>query len=112
MSDTVLKIALAALMHDVGKFAQGSLDVTKEYLANNEGQYQPQWDGRHTHVHATYTAAFVEMMADRLPEVCNSSGWGEGDSFINLAAGHHNPETPMQWLIRPFLRFKPSPSGE
>ena len=99
MSDTVLKIALAALMHDVGKFAQGSLDVTKEYLANNEGQYQPQWDGRHTHVHATYTAAFVEMMADRLPEVCNSSGWGEGDSFINLAAGHHNPETPMQWLI-------------
>ena len=41
MDDTVLKIALAASMHDIGKFAQGRLDVAKAYLANNEGQYQP-----------------------------------------------------------------------
>lgn len=99
MNDTVLKIALAGLMHDIGKFAQGSLDVTKEYLVRNEGQYQPLWDGRHTHIHATYAAAFIELMADRLPRACNSPGWGDGDSFINLAAGHHNPETPMQWII-------------
>ena len=99
MNNTVLKIALAGLLHDIGKFAQGSLDVTKEYLVNNEVQYQPQWDGHRTHIHATYTAAFIELMAGRLPRECNSPGWGDGDSFINLAAGHHNPETPMQWII-------------
>lgn len=99
MKNTTLKIALAALCHDIGKFAQGSLDVTKVYLACNEGQYQPLWDGRHTHIHATYTAAFIEQMSAALPKACNSGGWGEGDSFINLAAGHHNPETPMQWVI-------------
>ncbi|MEA1932892.1 MAG: type III-A CRISPR-associated protein Cas10/Csm1 [Thermodesulfobacteriota bacterium] len=99
MEQTTLKIALAGLMHDIGKFAQGCLDVSHDYLASNAGQYQPFRDGRHTHVHAVYTAAFIEQMADDLPAVFNSAGWGEEDSFINLAAGHHNPETPMQWLI-------------
>lgn len=99
MKNTILKIALAGLCHDIGKFAQGSLEVPREYLDRNEGQYQPSWDGRHTHVHATYTAAFIEQMADRLPMVCNSANWGNGDAFINLAAGHHNPETPLQWII-------------
>ena len=99
MKQTILKIALAGLIHDIGKFAQGCLDVSKDYLTRNAGQYQPFRDGRHTHIHATYTAAFIEQMADRLPKVFNSSGWGEGDSFVNLAAGHHNPETPLQWII-------------
>ncbi len=99
MKNTVLKIALAGLCHDIGKFAQGSLDVTKGYLASNEGLYQPQWNGRHTHIHATYTAAFIEQMSAVLPKACNSGDWGEGDSFINLTAGHHNPKTPMQWII-------------
>ncbi len=99
MEQTTLKIALAGLIHDIGKFAQGCLDVSRDYLASNAGQYQPFRDGRHTHVHAVYTAAFIEQMADDLPAVFNSAGWGEEDSFINLAAGHHKPETPMQWLI-------------
>ena len=99
MRETTLKIALAGLMHDIGKFAQGCLPVTKEYLQSNAGQYQPFRDGHHTHVHAVYTAAFIEQMAKNLPTVCNSGAWGEGDSFINLAAGHHRPETPMQWVI-------------
>jgi len=99
LRDTTLKIALAGLMHDIGKFAQGSLDVTKEYLNNNAGLYQPFYDGQYTHVHAVYTAAFIEQMAQYLPQECNDRNWGEGDSFINLAAGHHNPKTPMQWII-------------
>ncbi len=99
MRDTTLKIALAGLMHDIGKFAQGCLSVTREYLDNNAGLYQPFRDNHHTHVHAVYTAAFIEQMADLLPAVCNRPGWGEGDSFVNLAAGHHKPETPMQWIV-------------
>jgi len=99
MKDTVLKISLAGLLHDIGKFAQGCLTVSQEYLNNNAGLYQPFREGRHTHVHAVYTAAFIEQMADHLPKQLNSGGWGEGDAFINLAAGHHKPETQMQWIV-------------
>ncbi len=101
METTVLKIAMAGLLHDIGKFAQGCLDVTHEYLNNNAGEYQPfnAKYGRHTHIHAVYTAAFIEQFADFLPPEWNMGGWGDGDSFVNLAAGHHNPRTPMQWII-------------
>ncbi|MCD6532636.1 MAG: type III-A CRISPR-associated protein Cas10/Csm1 [Deltaproteobacteria bacterium] len=100
MEPTVLKIAMAGLLHDIGKFAQGCLEVTPEYL-NNNANYQPfnKKNGRHTHIHAVYTAAFIEQFADQLPPQFNMGGWGDGDSFLNLAAGHHNPQTPMQWII-------------
>ena len=97
MDQTVLKIAFAGLLHDIGKFAQGCMDIPKQYANNNAGQYQPFYKNRHTHIHALYTAAFIEQFADKLPRQLNEPGWGEGDSFINLAAGHHKPETPMQW---------------
>ena len=99
MEQTTLKIALAALMHDLGKFAQGCLEVTPQYRNDHADQYQPFYNGRHSHIHAIYTAAFIEQMQSLLPPELNSPGWGEGDSFINLAAGHHKPETPLQWLV-------------
>ncbi len=99
MGQTVLKIALAGLLHDIGKFAQGSIDIPKQYANDNAGQYQPFYNNRHTHIHALYTAAFIEQFADKLPKQLNKAGWGDGDSFINLAAGHHKPETAMQWLV-------------
>ena len=104
MVDTVLKVQLAALFHDVGKFAQGSLSLSQEYIERNADLYQPfnKSQGRHTHQHALYTAAFIEKFAKLLPEELNSPDWGEGereDSFINLAAKHHKPETPLQWIV-------------
>ncbi len=99
MDNTVYKVALAGLMHDIGKFAQGSLPVTKEYLNNNAGLYQPYRNNHYTHIHAVYTAAFIESQSNVLPIRLNEGPWGDGDSFINLAAGHHNPETAMQWII-------------
>jgi len=99
MDDTILKIAIAAFFHDIGKFADKDvLDITKQYI-NDNSTYLPFRDGRHTHHHAVYTSAFVEYMKDDLPLEFNTSGWGDGDSFINLAAGHHNPETPLQQII-------------
>ncbi len=100
MEATVLKISMAGLLHDIGKFAQGCLDVTPEYL-NSNAAYQPfnKEKGYHSHIHAVYTAAFIEQYADQLPPQFNMGGWGEGDSFLNLAAGHHNPQTPMQWIV-------------
>jgi len=41
MKETVLKVQLAALFHDVGKFAQGSLSLSPEYIERNADLYQP-----------------------------------------------------------------------
>ncbi|MBI9093105.1 MAG: type III-A CRISPR-associated protein Cas10/Csm1 [Desulfobacterium sp.] len=102
MDNTVLKIAIAAFMHDMGKFAgRDCLEISKTYINNNADLYQPFFDGRHTHVHALYTANFIEneQTSEFLPLEFNKAGWGEGDSFVNLAAGHHRPSTPMQWIV-------------
>ncbi|WP_456371414.1 type III-A CRISPR-associated protein Cas10/Csm1, partial [Thermodesulfatator atlanticus] len=102
MKDTVLKISLAALFHDIGKFAQEALALPAGYQENNADLYQPFRDGHHTHAHALYTAAFIEKYKSILPEELNARDWGEGervDSFINLAAKHHKPETALQFII-------------
>lgn len=99
MDDTTLKIAIAAFIHDIGKFAdKEALGVTEQYI-NNNSAYLPIRNGRHKDHHAIYTAAFIEYFKKDLPYEFNSSGWGEGDKFIKLAAGHHNPKTPMQQII-------------
>jgi len=102
MDETVLKIALAGLLHDIGKFAQGCLEITPQYRNDNEDIYQPKFDKRPTHVHALYTAAFLEKSANQLPKELTAREWGKGtieDTFLNLAACHHNPRTPMQWIV-------------
>lgn len=100
MDATTLKVAMAAFFHDIGKFAdKDTLGVSEEYIDNNAGLYLPFFNGRYSHHHAVYTSAFIEQMKDLLPGEFNSPKWGEGDSFINLAAGHHKPETPMQQIV-------------
>jgi len=100
MDPTTLKMAMAGFFHDIGKFAdRDTLGVTEQYINDNAGIYLPSWDGRYSHYHAVYTAAFIEQMKDFLPPELNMREWGDGDSFINLAAGHHKPETPMQQII-------------
>ncbi|MCR4292876.1 MAG: type III-A CRISPR-associated protein Cas10/Csm1 [Candidatus Kuenenia sp.] len=102
MNDTIYKIALAAFFHDIGKFAErakGNFHVDPEFINNHANLYQPFFNGRHTHQHAVYTAAFIDHIEKFLPKAFNKGNWGPGDSFMNLAAGHHNPETPMQWIV-------------
>ena len=99
MENTSLKIALAALMHDIGKFAQGGMSLPVQYRESNQAIYQPVYRGQYSHQHALYTAAFIEQYRNMLPAVFNKPDWGHGDSFINLAACHHKPETPMQQCI-------------
>lgn len=100
MDETVLKIALAAFMHDIGKFAgEDVLIVLNQFLNDNADLYQPHYQGRYTHKHAVYTAAFIDHIEKLLPKAFNQARWGLEDTFINLAAGHHKPETPMQWII-------------
>ncbi len=100
MKETTLKVAMAGFIHDIGKLAdRDTLGISAQYYNDNAGLYLPFRDGRYTHDHALYTASFIEQMGKHLPPELNSSAWGKGDSFINLAAGHHKPETPMQRVI-------------
>lgn len=99
MDDTVLKVALAGLLHDIGKFAEDGMEVAQEFLDGNAVLYQPLYKGNYTHRHAVYTAAFIDHFENILPREFNKAGWGLDDPFINLAAGHHNPDSPLQWVI-------------
>jgi CRISPR-associated protein Csm1 len=107
--ETVYKIALAGYLHDIGKFAErasGARELNdigffpdETFLNNNRDLYQPHFQGKYTHRHAVYTAAFIDHLEKLLPKQFNKGEWGLDDSFMNLAAGHHKPETPFQWII-------------
>lgn len=99
MDDTVLKVALAGLLHDIGKFAQEGMSVDSEFINNHRQLYQPYYNGQFTHEHVLYTAAFIDNIEKLLPRELNKANWGLKDPFINLAAGHHKPQTEMQWMI-------------
>lgn len=109
MDETVYKIALAGYLHDIGKFAERAYGVRgsheigffpdDEFINNNRDLYQPFYNGRHTHSHTIFTAAFIDHLEKLLPKQFNKGNWGLGDSFVNLAAGHHKPESPLQWII-------------
>ena len=99
MDKTTLKVSMAGFFHDIGKLAdKDALDVTAGYIDNNS-QYLQSRAGRLSHHHAVYTAAFIDQYKNFLPQECNASQWGEGDIFVNLTAGHHNPDTPLQHII-------------
>ncbi|SFM60464.1 type III-A CRISPR-associated protein Cas10/Csm1 [Thermodesulforhabdus norvegica] len=94
----VERLGFAALLHDVGKLVQFAEKVPESYRKNNMDLYQPKWNGHPTHSHALYTAYFIEKFQEYFPEkLCKGKGYD--DSFINLAAMHHKPESPLQWII-------------
>jgi len=110
--ETIYKIAIAAFLHDIGKFAErasvterqsGNLEarfyLDEQFLLNNMDLYQPHYKNNYTHKHAVYTAGFIDHIERFLPREFNKGEWGLDDSFMNLAAGHHKPKTPMQWII-------------
>ncbi|HQP30925.1 MAG TPA: type III-A CRISPR-associated protein Cas10/Csm1, partial [Deltaproteobacteria bacterium] len=99
MDDTILKITLAAFLHDIGKFAEEGMEMLPGFWEGNAALYQPEHNGQFSHRHALYTAAFIDHIEKLLPTVFNKAQWGLEDPFINLAAGHHKPETPLQWVI-------------
>ncbi len=100
MDPTMLKIAASGFFHDIGKVAgRDIMEIDQDYIDRHSNVFLPSYDGRYSHFHAVYTSAFIEIFKDILPCEFNQPGWGEGDSLIKLAAGHHRPETPMQWII-------------
>lgn len=99
MDDTVMKVALAGLLHDIGKFAKEGMHVDPEFINNHRQLYQPCYNEQFTHEHVLYTAAFIDNIEKLLPRELNKANWGMNDPFINLAAGHHKPQTELQWIL-------------
>ena len=108
------RIALAAFLHDLGKFAERArIEVNKEELEINKQLYCPHRKqftdakGWFTHVHAAYTAMAMDMIEEKFPalignDVAPFASWKSkdtDDSFINAAAKHHKPDTFIQWVI-------------
>ena len=108
------RVALAAFLHDLGKFAErAKIKVNKEELDINKQIYCPHRKkftddrGWFSHVHAAYTAMALDMIEQKFPaligqDVAPFASWKSrdtDDSFINAAAKHHKPDTFIQWII-------------
>lgn len=109
------RVALAALLHDLGKFAERAR-IPEAQAKDAEGNTRqmidellacPEWNGRRTHIHAAYTAIGMDLLETWLPELVGEdmtpfAPWREknaDDSIINAAARHHRPDTYLQWII-------------
>jgi len=108
------RIALAAFLHDLGKFAErAKITVDQEILDANKQLYCPHRKkhvddkGWFSHVHAAYTGLAMDLIEDHMPELKGADfapfgSWktkNVDDSFINAAAKHHRPESFLQWII-------------
>lgn len=110
--DASCRVALAAYLHDLGKFAERArLDADKERLATHEQLYCPRQEvgGRtwYTHKHAAYTALAWDFIERRFPELVGEdvfpfAAWAAtdvDDSIVNAASRHHKPDTFLQWIV-------------
>jgi len=73
-------LALAGLLHDIGKFGQRA-----EIYAKKDSIYK---DRDYNYTHGAYTA-----------QILNELGFNLGDELSDDASMHHNPENKNQWII-------------
>lgn len=78
-------LVLAALLHDIGKFAQRAGAAKSSHL---EQEYCPGENGRPSHTHVLYTDAFIEGDALPLPPELE----GERGALARMASAHHRPD--------------------
>ena len=73
-------IALAGLLHDIGKFGQRADIYQKRDAIYNNRDYK--------YTHAAYTA-----------QILNEQAFNLGEEMSDNAAMHHNPQSDEQWII-------------
>ena len=101
------RIALAGLLHDIGKFAERA-KINVEHLDDNKQLYCPHHknyekdQGWFSHVHAAYTGLAIDLIEAHASKFKTGFPFAEtqaDDSLINAAARHHKPDTFLQWII-------------
>ena len=114
------RVALAAYLHDLGKFAERArFEVPKDALDAHKTQYCPFHttdkggkNGYHSHIHAAYTGLAFDLIEKSAPDLIQGDMFpfvNRGqlqaehsqatDSLVNAAAAHHRPDTFLQWVI-------------
>jgi len=114
--DSTTRVALAAYLHDLGKFAERAGVFAKHpglqaHLTTYCRFVEP--GGYFSHQHAAHTALAFDVLEPYLPDVLRVDPApfvgrivaGDGaakdptDSLVNAAAMHHRPSTFLQWVI-------------
>lgn len=109
------RVALAALLHDLGKFAErAGVFAGHPDLEAHLQTYCPHRKaftdavGRFSHHHAAHSALAIDLIEKSLPDLVRgdmspfasrAAGGEITDSLINAAASHHKPLTFLQWII-------------
>lgn len=108
------RVALAAFLHDIGKFAErAKIEIELQVLEDNKQRYCPHHKkyekdkGWFSHVHAAYTGMALDILEKHAPDLVGNNVYPFGswkttnvdDSLINAAAAHHKPDTFLQWII-------------
>ena len=100
------RVAFAALIHDIGKFAErAKLEISPELRENNVHIFCPKNKYSYpTHIHAAYTGIAIDAIEKYIPKINNAETFPfqsdkKDDSIIGAAAKHHNPDTYLQNLL-------------
>jgi CRISPR-associated protein Csm1 len=122
MHDTLMqqscRVALAAYLHDLGKFAEraGAFDKDPRLDAHLTLYCPMRQAGKNrwfTHRHAAHTALAFDLIEKHLPHLLagdpspfvgriRTDDHGDieaTDSLIYAAAAHHKPDTFLQWIV-------------
>lgn len=111
--DASCRVALAAFLHDLGKFAErAKIESSQDAVETHKLLYCPTYEvngvKRTTHTHAAYTALAFDIIecnapdiikGDMAPFASRANGQEITDSLVNAAAMHHRPDTFLQWII-------------
>ncbi|HLA36395.1 MAG TPA: type III-A CRISPR-associated protein Cas10/Csm1 [Rhodocyclaceae bacterium] len=113
--DAGSRLALTALLHDLGKLAErAGIEITVETLESNQQLYCPHHKeftdarGWFSHLHAAYTGVGWDTLeaTGHFPDLRRASPPFASretddvtDSAVNAASAHHKPKSFLQWIV-------------
>ncbi len=90
---TLQEVVIAALLHDIGKFAQRAGKTEYKDAFSEADVCTKNEKNEYAHQHATYTLGFLEAFQDCLPIE------GSKSLLKAMAAYHHNPAEVEHYII-------------